>query len=292
MFIILPVGVNYSARRYPVVTFTIMGLCTAVFLFTFGGHLWRGETFDESVLENLWLTPAMSHWWTYLTSMFVHEGILHIVGNMIFLFLFGSAVEDMIGRVRYAVFYLTCGIVAELAYIAMIPDHFASNLPMGGASGAISGCIGGFMLLLLKTEVQFKYFGWIFFRPFSGDFELKAWLVVSFWFLKDLAMLILTRHSSGGGVAFGAHVGGTLCGLGLIGLEKLRVQLVPIAPTRAAVVAQVAESQDIFLFMNGAQIGPFSLSQIRGMFVMGSIAGGTVYWKDGMPDWRAAEELQ
>jgi membrane associated rhomboid family serine protease len=293
MFIILPVGVDYNARRYPVVTFTLMGLCTAVYLATLGLTLENGRPAAQWIMQHLWLIPDKSYWWTYLTSMFVHGGFFHLLGNMIFLFLFGSCVEDIIGRAAYVAFYFICGLVAEFAYIAMSPEHFASAIPMGGASGAISGCVGGFMLLLLKTHVDFKYFGFFFFRPFGGDFSLPAWVVVSAWFLKDLAgaIIAMNNQSNLGGVAFGAHVGGTLCGLGLIALEKLRTNMVASRPV-AVRLPTTAEAQDLYLFSDGAQIGPFTLSQIRSMMALGSLAAGTVYWKEGMEDWRAVEELQ
>ncbi len=309
MFIILPVGVDYSARRYPVVTFTLMGLCTAVYLVTLGLASEYGKAAYAWSFLHLWLIPEKSLWWTYLTSMFVHGGFFHLLGNMIYLFLFGACVEDIIGRARFTVFYVVCGLVAEFVYIGMTPAHFASAIPMGGASGAISGCIGGFMLLLLRTHVEFKWFFFFFFRAASGEFTLPAWLVVSAWFLKDLALAILAavNHTNGGGVAFGAHVGGTLCGLGLISLEKLRSKgsrssgkgspkrLAPRSAVAVRVLASgasaPAEPQDIYLYMDGTQIGPFRLSQIRGMFALGSISEGTLYWKDGMEDWRAVEEL-
>jgi membrane associated rhomboid family serine protease len=309
MFIILPVGVDYNARRYPVVSFTLMGLCTAVYLVTLGLAAEYGKAAYQWSFLHLWLIPEKSLWWTYLTSLFVHGGFFHLLGNMIYLFLFGACVEDIIGRVRFTVFYFVCGLVAEFAYIGMTPAHFASTIPMGGASGAISGCLGGFMLLQLRTQIDFKWFSFFFFRPASGDFTLPAWLVVSAWFLKDLAFAILTAaiHTSRGGVAFGAHVGGTLCGLGLISLEKLlskgslspgQVSPKPLATrsaagigVRASGASTPAEPQDIYLYMDGTQIGPFRLSQIRGMFALGSISEGTLYWKDGMEDWHAVEEL-
>ena len=125
--------------------------------------------------------------------------------------------------------------------------------------------------------------------------------MISAWFLKDLAaaVLVSTIHQTGGGVAFGAHVGGTLGGLGLISLEKLRRNIQPIRNVRPAnpSVVRVAaphpvEAPAIFLFMDGSQIGPFTLSQIRGMFSTGSVSDGTVYWREGMEDWRAADELR
>src|SRR5882724_4302095 len=190
MFILLPVGVDYRARRYPVVTFTLMGICVLVYLVTLG-FKWSGDadTVDEWVYEYLWLTPGESHWWTYLTYQFVHGGFFHLAGNMVYLYLFGACVEDLIGRVRFTVFYLLCGVAAAFAHVLVTPDHFASELPMGGASGAISGCIGGFLLLLAGTRIEFKWVVFFFFRLWSGEFMLPAWLVISFWFLEYFVMM-------------------------------------------------------------------------------------------------------
>src|SRR5215469_9017444 len=99
MFFFLPIGVSYRAQRYPVVTFTIMGLCTLIYLMQFMWEILGDDReVQEWVYQYLWLTPNKSYWWTYLTSMFVHGGFLHIFGNMIYLFLFGSCVEDLMGR--------------------------------------------------------------------------------------------------------------------------------------------------------------------------------------------------
>jgi membrane associated rhomboid family serine protease len=288
MFALIPVGVDYKAHRYPVVTFSLMGICTAVYLITLALALSQGREVYVWTMTHLWLIPAESRWWTFITSMFVHAGLLHLVGNMIFLFLFGSCVEDWIGRFRFVVFYLLCGLGADFAYIAFIPAHFASEIPMGGASGAISGCIGGFVLLLLKTKIEFKWFFFFFFRLASGEFFLPAWLVVSFWFLRDLASAVIAaanpEHSAG--VAFGAHVGGTLCGLGLVALEKLRVNVRPVS-----ISPQTAQLADIYLYLNEAQAGPFTLGQVRQMLSMGSIPAGTFYWKEGMEGWQSSDEL-
>jgi membrane associated rhomboid family serine protease len=228
MFIILPVGVDYRARRYPVVTFTLMGLCVAIYLVTLICKLsGDSQAVDEWVYEHLWLIPEDSHWWTYLTHMFVHGGFFHVTGNMIYLYLFGSCVEDAIGRVRYVIFYLLCGVASAFAYILVSPDHFASGIPMGGASGAISGCIGGFLMLMAKTKIEFKWFIFFMFRFWNGEFMLPAWLVISFWFLGDVAGMVLSNLSNlphHGGVAFGAHVGGTLFGLGLMAFERVRLK--------------------------------------------------------------------
>lgn len=311
MFFLLPVGVDYRARRYPVVTFTLMGICVLIWLVQAVLSAAQGTVVDEWVIEHLWLTPSQSHWWTYLTSMFVHANFLHLAGNMIYLFLFGSCVEDIIGRIHYVFFYLLCGLAACFTYIAMAPAHFASGIALGGASGAISGCIGGFLLLLARTQIQFKWVFFFWFRIWNGDFFLPAWLVISFWFLKDLALMLLTRAASehGGGVAFAAHVGGTLFGLGLVGIEKLRLKHLPeeeeeAAPVstvrkpvtrirvRPAAVPVMAEAPTIYLFVNEAQAGPFTLSQVQQMLATGAISSDAMYWQQGMEGWQTVEELR
>lgn len=314
-FFLLPVGVDYRARRYPVVTFTLMGLCVAVYLVTLVLGIARGDTVEEWVIENLWLIPAHSFWWTYLTSLFVHDGFFHLAGNMIYLFLFGACVEDVIGRPRFILFYLLCGLAADFAYIATAGGHFASEIPLGGASGAISGCIGGFLVLFARTRIEFKWLFFFMFRIWSGDFFLPAWVVISFWFLSDLFMMLVTAGNEGGGVAFAAHVGGTVVGFGLIALQKWcsmpalteadddaeeEAALVVAAPVAARVrvrppatsVQPVLETPSVYLFTSGAQSGPFTYSQLEQMFAGGDIPSDALYWQEGMDDWRGAEELR
>src|SRR5947208_5619198 len=168
MFIILPVGMNYRTERAPVVTFTLMGLNILVYLVSLGFLLGQGSDAIIWMHEHLWLIPEDSTWYTYVTSMFVHAGFFHLLGNMLYLFLFGCCVEDMIGRWKFLGLYLLGGLAAEAVYIAAIPDHFASDIPMGGASGAISTCMGAYLLLRAKVDIDFRYFGLVFFRPFSG----------------------------------------------------------------------------------------------------------------------------
>ncbi len=301
MFFILPVGVDYRARRYPMVTFTLMGICTAVYILTLAIRLSQGREGLLWEVQNLWLIPGQPRWWTFLTSMFVHSGLLHLAGNMAYLFLFGSSVEDMIGRPRFVAFYLACGFAAEMAYIAS--GQYGAEIPMGGASGAISGCIGGFLVLFLKTRIQFKWIVFLLFRLFSGEFFLPAWLVISFWFLSDLFMMFngdAGEHR--GGVAFGAHIGGMLCGLALIPLERLFKRALPedqeeverSAPRLRPKAARpiVVEQPTIYLLSGGAQAGPFTPTQIQQMFETGAIGADDFYWREGLDDWRNVEELR
>ena len=314
MFIALPVGMNYETRRWPIVTFSLIGLNTLVYLVMLTYSLATGDGWNVTtpwVMQNLWLIPAQSDWWMYLTSMFVHAGILHLVGNMIFLFLFGCCVEDMIGRVKFIFMYLAGGFIAELAYIAFSPEHFSSAIPMGGASGAISACMGMYLLLRADADIEFKYFFWFFAYVRAGEFELPAWIAITGWFLKDVLGMglgwILGEH--GGGVAFGAHVGGLLAGAAMIGTYKLfnrsqkNADDIParavtpmnlgLQPATAAIAPQktTGETPAIFIYAGGQQSGPFALSQIQAMTQLGSIGPDALYWSEGMADWGSVADL-
>ena len=316
-FFFLPVGMNYRTERLPLVTFSLIGINTLVWLITLMFSFHTGGESDLWIMRHLWLVPAQSYLWTYLTSMFVHAGIFHLLGNMVFLFLFGSCVEDMIGRLRFAVFYLVSGYVAELTFIATSPEHFASTMPMGGASGAITGCLAMYLLLRAGAEIEFKYF-FVFFLFFiyfrGGGFEMPAWIAIVFWFLKDLLSLFLSHSSSharlhgGGGVAFGAHVGGFLAGLALIAIykwmglpreaksEPIRLIIDP-ATILASQVVQTApatatsETPTIFLHDGTEQTGPFTLTEVQAKLLRGEINRDAEYWSEGMADWQSVVDL-
>ncbi len=311
MFIAIPVGMNYRTERLPLVTLSLIGVNTLVWLVTLICHFNTGGDSDQWVVDHLWLIPVQSFFWTYLTSMFVHAGFFHLLGNMIFLFLFGACVEDLIGRLRFAIFYLVAGLVAELVYIAMSPTHFLSTIPMCGASGAISGCMGMYLLLRAAADIEFKYFLWVFFIYVrAGEFEIPAWMAIMFWFLKDLlfAVLGLIWQHRGGGTAFGAHVGGFLGGLGLIYAYKLvekrrnetevKTDLIidPGAirtPIRVHLPAAQATSETptIFLHDGTEQTGPFTLTQVQGMLHGGTLNLDASYWSEGMSDWESVADL-
>jgi membrane associated rhomboid family serine protease len=309
MIAILPVGMNYRTERLPIVTLSLIGLNTLVYLVSLICALNTGGDSTVWVMSHLWLIPSQSLWWTYFTSMFVHAGIFHLLGNMIYLFLFGCCVEDIIGRARFAAFYLVSGMVAELAYIAFTPAHFTSMVPMGGASGAITACLGMYLLLRANAEIEFKYFVWLFFFYVRvGEFEVPAWVAISFWFANDLLWMVLGFYlnHTGGGTAFGAHVGGFLAGLALVSIykfiikkreapaaldtriikpERIRVTL----PARRSVAT--AETPTIFLHDGTQQTGPFTLSQVQAMLRAGEISHESQYWSEGLDDWQNVGEL-
>ena len=147
-----------------------------------------------------------------ITSMFMHGGWLHLLGNMWFLYLFGNNIEDSMGHGRFVVFYLLSGVVAALAQVMLDP---ASVVPMVGASGAISGVMGGYLVLYPRVKVHtFVPIGFFFMSV-----ALPAWTMLVYWLvLQLLGGFTAIAGSRGGGVAFWAHIGGFVAGLVLVKL--------------------------------------------------------------------------
>ncbi len=156
-----------------------------------------------------------SVWHTTLTSMFLHGGWFHLIGNMWFLWIFGNNVEDSMGHVRFAVFYILCGLAAAAAQIVSNPD---SAVPMVGASGAIGGVMGAYILLYPRVHVHML----IFFGFFITTIAVPAVLMLGYWLLVQVLSGFATLGAQGGGVAFWAHVGGFVAGAVLIFLFRDR----------------------------------------------------------------------
>jgi membrane associated rhomboid family serine protease len=158
-------------------------------------------------------TPG-SVYLTLLTSMFMHGGFMHIFGNMLFLWIFGDNLEDRIGHARYAVFYLLCGVLASLAHVfttaAFSEGGSGLLVPSLGASGAISGVLGGYILLFPRNQVRV-----IILRIFT---TVPAYVALGLWFLFQFVsgLGILGGGAQEGGVAYAAHIGGFIAGLALI----------------------------------------------------------------------------
>ncbi len=151
------------------------------------------------------------NWVTTLTSMFMHGGWLHLIGNMWFLYIFGDNVEDTMGHMRFAVFYLLCGFAAVAAQMVA---HPSSTLPMVGASGAIGGVMGAYAVLFPRAPVHML----VFFGFFITRIAVPAFFMLGYWFLIQFLSGMGSIGSSGGGVAFWAHTGGFLAGILLLKL--------------------------------------------------------------------------
>ncbi len=297
---------NYRTERLPVVTLSLIGINTLVYLVQLIFAIATQGDSDDWVYGHLWLIPAISYPWMYVTHMFVHAGFFHIFGNMIFLFLFGSCVEDMIGRMRFTIYYLACGLIASFVFIALIPEHFQSEIPMGGASGAISACMGMYLMLRAKVEIEFRYFYWLIYFG-AGEFEIPAWVAIGFYFLTDLwgAISDLMSPLDHGGVAAGALLGGLLAGVAFIAIHKKRAKAreeavagttgriidAPALIVRTARVAVTNETPTIYLHDGTEQRGPFTLTQIQTMLGQGEINHEAQYWSEGMAEWQGVRDL-
>ncbi|MCM3870909.1 MAG: rhomboid family intramembrane serine protease, partial [Pyrinomonadaceae bacterium] len=166
-------------------------------------------TGQELLLPGLQPTPV-SVYLTLITSMFMHGGIAHIFGNMLFLWIFGDNLEHSLGHVRYAIFYLVCGIIASLAHVfttsMFAPDASSLLIPSLGASGAISGVLGGYIVLHPSRRVT------VILLRFLTD--VPAYVAIGIWFAFQLVSGLMS--GSQGGVAYAAHIGGFIAGLVLI----------------------------------------------------------------------------
>jgi rhomboid family protein len=173
----------------------------------------------DAVTGQRMLIPGLGHtpgsvYLTLFTSMFMHGGIAHIAGNMLFLWIFGDNIEDRVGHVRYVIFYLVCGLIASLAHVfatyAFATDQASLMVPSLGASGAISGVLGGYILLYPSRRVTV-----ILFRFLTA---VPAWVAIGIWFGFQLisGIGLLGAGSQAGGVAYAAHIGGFIAGLVLI----------------------------------------------------------------------------
>ena len=224
-----PIGDDDSDRRIqPIVNYAIIGINILVFVllqqlgsnehFTYAFSLVPKEittgvdiTGLQIVRDSLGHTGEIQHYATplpvyfnFLSSMFMHGGIMHIFGNMLFLFIFGDNLENVIGHIRYGIFYLLCGFAAALAQILMGPE---SVIPMLGASGAISGVLGGYILLFPTRPVRAIIFN--FYTPVPSFVAIGIWIVYQ-------VVLGYFSSAESGGVAYAAHVGGFIAGLVMI----------------------------------------------------------------------------
>jgi hypothetical protein len=226
----LPLFDNVPTRRRPVVTYALIAANVAVFLWEIGARSTRIDhyAFYPCAVSGPCTGPATDHLaWPEgtFTSMFLHAGWLHLAGNMLFLFIFGNNVEDVMGRLRFLVFYLGAGVVAALSQ-AWVTLHYAgtaaASIPTVGASGAIAGILGAYLVLLPHARIVALLFGFL-------PVPISAMLFLGFWFLFQLWQggFSVTHPDAGGGVAFAAHVGGFVAGALAIRLFQVRKPLAP-----------------------------------------------------------------
>jgi len=199
----IPLGdVTRRPLHRPVVTILIIVVNFLVFFQELRG----GDPFVQQWSVIPTDIVAGHHWITILTAMFMHEGWLHILGNMVFFWSFGPQIEDAMGPFRYLTFYLLCGLVASLGQIAALPT---SSIPNLGASGAIAGVMGAFLVTYPRDRIRMILFIG-FFAPVT---VLPAGLLIGVWFLMQLFSQVgSVANASSGGVAYMAHVAGFIFG--------------------------------------------------------------------------------
>jgi membrane associated rhomboid family serine protease len=217
---VIPLRDINPTERFAIVTLLLVIANSMVFLY----ELTLGQSGGELFVSSYALIPARLFSGTGLndgslpaaatifTSMFLHGGVLHIAGNMLYLWIFGNNVEDDTGRLRFILFYLLCGAVAALTHALV---NRTSIIPMIGASGAVSGVLGAYLLLYPRARVVTL----VFFGFYIRTMEIPASIVLGSWFVIQF-LSALSTSSSGGGIAWYAHVGGFVAGLVLIGLFK------------------------------------------------------------------------
>ncbi len=208
----IPLKDDNPTSNKPIVTYFIIGLCVLVFLMQIGSQSYRtGQLFysyglipsvligHDQLPMDVYIVPA---YLTIFSSMFMHGGFMHIIGNMLYMWIFADNIEDDLGSKKFIIFYLLSGIGAAMTQVLM---DVHSQVPMVGASGAIGGVLGAYLINHPKAKVLVL----IPFGFFSQLIKIRALYVLGFWF-------ILQFISSGGGIAYAAHIGGFISGVILI----------------------------------------------------------------------------
>ena len=217
----IPLYDENPSKKHPLVTWTLILICFIVFAYQFNlpqrielSFIYK-YAFIPDYLNNYYtvsnLTP-LDPLLTLVTSAFLHAGWMHILGNMLYLWIFGDNVEDSMGKFKFFLFYVICAISGSLLQYYSNPS---SEIPIVGASGAIAGVLGGYLILYPKANI--KVFMWvvIIFRTIN----IPAWIVLSIWIMVQFFSLS-SSSSSGGGVAYFAHIGGFLAGMILTPIMK------------------------------------------------------------------------
>lgn len=209
----IPISDENPTRRTPIITWAILITCIIVFFWQFSSD----ERQAEAAIRSLGFTPRdffargfgpgadSGAWVTLITSMFLHGGLIHLGGNMLYLWIFGNNVEDAFGHGRYLAFYLACGVAAAFAQAVAEPD---TGIPMVGASGAISGVLGAYVLIYPRARITVLIpLGLILYPT-----KISSVFVVGFWFVLQLISAAMAEPGAPG-VAWLAHVGGFVAGM-------------------------------------------------------------------------------
>ena len=217
----IPLHDDNPTRIFPFVTVVFIIACALVFFWeiSYGAEMQKAiymfGAVPATIFEGKVLPPELQvipSWGTVFTSMFMHGGWMHLIGNMLYLWIYGNNVEDCMGHIRFIIFYILCGIAAFYAHAL---TNTASEIPMVGASGAISGVLGAYILIYPHARILVA----IPFGFFIHTMRLPAGVVIGMWFLLQFINSAMSS-GEGGGVAWYAHIGGFVAGMVLIPFFK------------------------------------------------------------------------
>jgi len=204
-----PIRDHNPSTRTPFVTYALMAANILIFI-----SYWTLLQDDRALLQfygNWALVPGWvsegHNLRSYVTATFLHGGWMHLGGNMLFLWIFGDNLEEEMGHIGFLIFYLACGVLANVAHVWTDPS---SLVPLVGASGSIAGIMGGYLLLFPKAKVDVLFIFIVFFKIWP----IPAWIMLGVWFALQLTSGV-GSDASVGGVAYWAHVGGFVIGLAL-----------------------------------------------------------------------------
>jgi membrane associated rhomboid family serine protease len=208
----IPLKDENPTLRFPIITVILVVINCLVFIYQVASP----QGTEYFVLKFGIIPYEITHWhlnvglsrifWplSLITGMFLHGSLFHLLGNMLYLWIFGNNIEDFLGPVRFSLFYLGCGVAASLVQVAFSPN---SQVPMIGASGAVAGLLGAYLVLYPSARVKTLVFLVFYITVVS----VPAWIILGIWFVLQLSNIGL-----GGGVAWFAHIGGFLTGMAMI----------------------------------------------------------------------------
>ena len=204
----------------PIVTTLLMVACALVFVY----ELTLDEVSRNEFIAVYGVVPAHFHPATLVTSMFLHGGWMHIIGNMLFLWAFGKSLEDGLGHTRFLIFYMLCGVAAGVTHVVF---NSYSTLPTVGASGAIAGVMGAYLIKFPRARIHTVVFIFVFFTTV----DLPAVFLLLYWFVTQIfagyGSIAHTVQVSDSGVAWFAHIGGFITGMVLVLLMPVRTRYFP-----------------------------------------------------------------
>ncbi len=217
-----PFADENPTKNKPLISWSIILVCTIIFL----NYVFKQDYTKEMIFLSFGMIPALVFGYselsdslnivpptfTIITSMFLHGGWMHLIGNMTYLYIFGDNIEETLGKIKFIIFYLLTGGCAALAQALLDPS---STIPMVGASGAIAGILGGYLVLFPKAKIKVFFWFLIFFKVI----KIRAYIVLGGWILIQFLSFNGSDLNSGG-IAYAAHIGGFISGIILIYFMK------------------------------------------------------------------------